>query len=255
MLTEIPFGIFRNFSNIARGNILSIYLNNNHISQIHDGAFVGLENVSLNLYLYDNSLTSISFAFTRFRGLKVLGIEGNPLAVSGINVDVISQMFYNNAITTLSLSSYELLKQAMTYQQNTLVNLELYDMNEIRFDQGLFMKGQTSALKNMEIKRCEFGDFSEILCNVDLEKFSVSWCKNVNDTTLQGCPQNKTTSLTIQNCPITEAFDPRAFYTAYDAPITMGKHERCAQKPTKALAQSQYDNPHQSHSHSKKGRL
>jgi len=220
MLTEIPFGVFRNFSNIKpifNDVTISLSLYQNHISRVHNGAFLGLEKVSLYLYLNENSLTSISNEFTRLRGLKELYIEGNPLTVTGLNVGVISQMFYNNAITRISLSSYELLKKVMTYQQNTIVSLDLSDMNETRFDQGLFMKEQTSSLKNMEIKRCEFGDFSEILCNLDLKKFAIHTCKHVNDTTLQGCLQNNTKTLDIRDCATTDAFDPSAFY---NAPVT-----------------------------------
>jgi len=215
-LTEIPYRAFANFTLFPRHNSIrmQISLNQNHISHIRDGAFLGLENVSLELYLDDNRLTSISPEFTRLTGLQVLHIQKNPLSVIGIPDDVIKQMFYNNAITEISLGSYELLKKAMKYQQNTIRTLDIYDINETRFDRGLFVKRHTTELKYLSIYSSAFGDFSEVLCNLGLSRLYLYMCWNVNDTTLQGCPQNNTDNLAIEFCAITKAFDPSAFYSA-----------------------------------------
>ena len=212
-LTEIPFGVFRNFTNF-QGYDVSIGFDRNQISHISNGAFLGLENVNLRLNLRDNNLTSLSFEFTRFHGLQELRVEGNPLATTGIPDDVVRQMFYNNVVTTISLGSYELLKKVMKYQQNTIDFLWLVGMTETTFEPGIFVKGQYTALKRLDIDRSAFNDFSEPLCNLDIETFTVSACKNVHDTTLQGCPQNSTKSLAILNCPTTDALDPSAFYSA-----------------------------------------
>ena len=74
--------------------------------------------------------------------------------------------------------------------------------------------GQNTALKRLDIWNSAFNDFSEPLCNLNLESFTVGGCRNVHDTTLQGCHQNSTKSLTIRNCPTTDALDPSAFYSA-----------------------------------------
>jgi len=213
-LTEIPFGVFRNFTSFDAYFDVSIGFDRNKISQIHNGAFLGLENVNLKLNLRDNNLTSISYEFTRFHGLQELRIEGNPLITTGIPDQVIKQMFYNNVVTTISLGSYDLLKKVMKYQQNTIDFLWLYGMTETAFEPGTFVKGQNTALKRLDIWNSAFNDFSEPLCNLNLETFTVSGCRNVHDTTLQGCPQNSTTSLAILNCPTTDALDPSAFYSA-----------------------------------------
>jgi len=216
-ITEIPFGVFRNFTKFAGHNSLNIKLNHNHISRIHNGAFLGLERVRLALHLDNNELTSISHEFTRLTGLYELNIANNPLIVSGMQDDVIKQMFNNNVVSRISLSSYELLKKVMQYQRNTIYSLRMYDMNETGFEQGLFVKGQTTALKSLSMTNCAFGDFSEVLCNLDLAMLTLYECSNVNDTTLQGCVQNNTNSLQINDCNTTDAFDPSAFY---NAPVT-----------------------------------
>ena len=214
-LTEIPFGTFQNFTNALQNTTLNIVnLRHNHISQIRNGAFLGLENVTLQLYLEDNFLTAIPYEFTRLRGLQLLFIKNNPLVVTGISDDIVQQIMYNNAIMTISLSSYELLKKVMKYQLNTIIELHLHDMNETRFDQGLFINGQTTALRKLFINSCAFGDLSEVLCNLDLKVFVVDNCRNVHDTTLQGCPQNNTDQLWIKSCSTTDALDPSAFYSA-----------------------------------------
>ena len=90
----------------------------------------------------------------------------------------------------------------------------MFDINETRFDQGLFVKGQSTALHALHIYNCAFGDFYEVLCNLDLTEFIVNTCWNVHDTTLQGCRQNNTVLLNIEKCATTNALDPSAFYNA-----------------------------------------
>jgi len=212
--TEIPFGIFRNVNFPPDfSNEMYLLMQNNQISRIHNGAFLGLENIPLQLNLGHNRLTSISREFTRLRRLYSLSIEGNPLTVPGIPDDVIRDMFHND-FQVISLSSYELLKKVMKYGQDRLYALYIYDINETRFDEGLFVKGQTKALNILAIYNSAFSDFSEVLCNLDLGDFSVNMCWNVNDTTLQGCSQNNTVTLEIQNCATTDALDPSAFFNA-----------------------------------------
>jgi len=215
---EIPHGVFRNFtklSTLIHQDIQVVFdLRSNQIAQINNGAFLGLESLFIELHLEDNNLTSISDEFTRLTGLRKLSIERNPLGVFGIPDKVIMQMFYNNNIWEINLSSYELLRKVMRYQLNTITKLGLFDINETRFDQGLFVKGQTTALKTVEIDSCAFSDISEVLCNLDLRKAIFSRCKNINDTTLQGCSQNNTVFLEIDYCGTTDALDPSAFYSA-----------------------------------------
>jgi len=192
---------------------LNLYLDHNQISRIHNGAFLGLENVTMRLNLGHNRLSSISYEFTRLRGLQSLRIEKNPLTVAGIPDGVIRNMFYND-IYTIALSSYDLLKKVMKNGRNKIDHLHIYDINETRFDQELFVKEQHTALHTLTIENCAFSDFSEVLCNLDLILLSLNMCWNVNDTTLQGCPQNHTVSLKIQDCATTDALDPSAFYNA-----------------------------------------
>ena len=216
-LSEIPFGVFRNFTNCTRRKVTYLFLQNNYISQIRNGTFVGLEHLNVILHLENNNLTYISHELTRLRGLRQLYIERNPLAVTGIPDDVIKQMFYSNELGTVNLSSYELLKKVMQYQQNKINTLRMIDMNQTHFDRGLFVKEQTTALKYLDIENCALDDFSEILCNLDLAILTLNRCRNINDTTLKSCPQNNTKALHIVGCGITDAFDPSAFY---GAPLT-----------------------------------
>lgn len=213
-ITEIPFGVFRNFTNFQGYGSVQIFLDRNLISNIHNGAFLGLENLTLELYLRDNSLTTISHEFARFRGLRELRIESNPLTATGISDDVIRQLFDNNAIRTIGISSNDLLKKVMRYQHNTIENMYLFGIDETRFLPGTFLKGHHTSLKMLEIMFCGYEDFSEPLCNLDIESFIVSSSGSVHDTTLQGCPQNNTKYLSIINCLTTDALDPSAFYSA-----------------------------------------
>ena len=213
-LSEIPFGVFRNFTNCPRHKVTYLFLQNNRISQIRNGAFVGLEHLNVILHLENNNLTYISYELTRLRGLRQLHIERNPLAVTGIPDDVIKQMFYNNELGIVNLGSYELLKKVMKYQQNKINTLRMINMNQAHFDRGLFVRGQTTALTYLDIENCALDDFFEILCNLDLARLTLNRCRNINDTTLNGCPQNNTKTLHIVDCGITDAFDPSAFYSA-----------------------------------------
>ena len=221
ILSEIPFGVFRNFTHCQRYKVIYLLLQNNHISEIRYGAFLGLEHLSVVLHLENNNLTYISHEFTQFRGLHQLYIERNPLVVTGIPDDVIRQMFSYNELGTVNLGSYELLKKVMKYQQNRINTLRMIDMNQAHFDHGLFVKGHATNLKYLDIYNCAFSDYSEILCNLALGRLSLIRCQKVNDTTLQGCHQHLANALHVIDCGTTDAFDPSAFYSAPLTELTL----------------------------------
>ena len=173
--------------------------------------------MKLKLDLSNNRLTSLSPEFTRFRGLKELYIGGNALITTGIPDHVVRQLLQHNDITSIGIGSYELLKKVLKYKRNTIENLYLDGMTETRFEPGIIVKGDNSTLKLLQVDSCMFEDFSELLCNVDIENFRVLRCRHVHDTTLQGCQQNITTGLSILDCGTTDALDPSAFYSA---PVT-----------------------------------
>lgn len=81
-LTSIPGGLFTGFAPVnLNATYIFLDLNQNRISKIENNAFVGMENVYLEMDLTYNNLTNIPFAFLLLKQLRGLSLEFNPIKV------------------------------------------------------------------------------------------------------------------------------------------------------------------------------
>ena len=120
-LTVIQANTFKNLSAINATRI-NIELNNNHIANIDENAFSGIENALMILNLYSNNLLHVPIALTKLSSLRYLNLVRNPFV--NIDASVLTNLSSIISIFKISAGGTASLPHEMSFEAS-VKDLEL----------------------------------------------------------------------------------------------------------------------------------
>lgn len=201
--THIPGGLFIGLTPVnVNETYLYLDLNENHISKIENNAFVGMENIYVEMDLSDNNLSSMPLAFLVLKQLRGISLQFNPIKV--IDHIVLQHLaptltYYEMGIGNLSTWPADISSFTQVFA------VTLFDVQQYKFPQRPFY-GSENMIKGMHIHGsdldtlpCGFTDLSV------LDVLTIHQSPNLNATDLvEVCRKNYTLSSTLHEIHLVE---------------------------------------------------
>ncbi|XP_053373956.1 decorin-like [Mercenaria mercenaria] len=168
-LTVVYDNVFRNISSINASNII-LQLNSNKINTIENNAFNGIENVTSNLRLNSNNLTTIPSAIGKLVNLEYLYIYSNPLHSidSSVMSNIGRSLIHLNHLTSLNFRYDTHLKEnrssifePCTGKLSTVTNLYL-DGNNLHVFPDVFTLFPSLTTLSLSSNKLEYIESSKL---------------------------------------------------------------------------------------------
>ena len=204
--TTIPSYAFTNLSTVNPTSI-GLYLDHNHISNVDNHAFSGVELALTVLRLQNNNLTHIPHALAKLSKLSSLNLSGNPLAILGASV--LANLSCSLNIFRISVDRFT----SFPNELHLLTSLSTLTIDGISFSMlnSTVMVFHTleKSLTALEMSHSNFDSIPVAVCRLkSLETFGSDYSPNLgryNNSIFDECNHEMTnvTFLSLENDQLT----------------------------------------------------
>ena len=194
-LSHVPGGSLTGFSPYnVNTTYLYLDLSKNRISKIENNAFLGIENIKIEMDLSENNLTEVPFAFLMLNQLGGISLEFNPIKI----IDPVILHHFAPMVTYIELGIGNMSSWPTALSSFTVLESAwLYEVQQYKLPQRPFYE------KAMRIITIYGSDLAMLPCSLtdlnELHELTLKRSPNLNATNLvEECRPNYTMSSTVE---------------------------------------------------------